>query len=129
MKNGSISIELQGDFRKTTNFFQRCLSIAKLSVLDKYGRKGVEALSDNTPVDTGLASRSWRYEVVRNPGEVSIIWHNDDIENGYNVAVLVQYGHATKNGGWVEGVDYINPALKPVFEAIANDVFKEVNRH
>lgn len=129
MKNDSIRIECKGDFKKAHSFLERCLEIAKLGQLDSYGRRGVEALSSATPIDTGLASRSWTYKIDRNKDSVSIVWHNTDIEGGYNVALLVQYGHATKDGGWVEGVDYINPALKPVFQQILKDIESEVRRH
>lgn len=97
-------------------------------VLNKYGRIGVEALASATPVDTGKTASSWGYEIKYNSdGSISIIWTNSNIVDGYaNVAVLIQYGHATKNGGFVEGIDYINPAMKPIFEQLAKDALEEV---
>lgn len=129
MSNQVITVTQHGQFRKAYSFLERCLEVGKFGYLDKYGRKGVEALAQATPKDTGRASTSWRYEIHREDGVVRLEWHNDDIEGGYNVAVLVQYGHATKSGSWVEGVDYINPALRPIFDEIKNDVLKEVNNH
>ncbi len=128
MANNLITVTQHGDFKKTTSFLQKCLQIFNSSYFDKYGKKGVEALMAATPKDTGLASSSWRYEISRTDDGLTIEWHNDDIEGGYNVVVLVQYGHATKSGSWVDGVDFINPALRPIFENIANDVLKEVSK-
>ena len=129
MANNMVTFEEHGDFKKLNNFFEKCLEIVHFGFLDKYGRRGVEALSAATPKDTGLAASSWSYEIVREgKNTVSLQWHNDDIENGYNVAILVQYGHATKNGSWVEGIDFINPALTPIFEEIKDEVWKEVNK-
>lgn len=123
-----ITVEHKGDFKKLDNWFEKLKGVAKLSKLDEFGRKGVEALSANTPKYTGLASTSWFYEIERSDGLVKLTWCNSDIENGYNVAVLVLYGHATKSGSWVEGVDYINPALEPIFNDIAELLLKEVSR-
>lgn len=124
----TLTVTQHGEFKKVNSFLQRCLEFGSLGYLDKYGRQGVEALAAATPKDTGRAASSWRYEIHRENGEVRLEWHNDDIEGGCNVAVLVQYGHATKNGTWVEGVDYINPALRPIFESISRDVLKEVRK-
>lgn len=126
-KTVSFSVKGGNDFRKANGFLERCLEVAKLGYLDRYGRRGVEALSAATPIDTGLAASSWSYDIERSDGQVRLTWHNSDIENGCNVAVLVQYGHATKSGSWVEGVDFINPALAPIFEQISNDVWKELS--
>lgn len=124
-----ITVEQHGGFKKANSWFERCLELAKFGWLDKYGRQGVEALSKATPKDTGLASQSWSYEIKREPGEVRIEWHNDDIENGFPVIIGLQYGHATRSGSWVEGTDFINPALRPIFDEIARNVSKEVKRH
>ena len=124
-----ITVTQHGGFKKANSFLERCLEIGKLGALDRYGRKGVEALSAATPKDTGLASSSWSYKIQRDEGEVRIEWHNDDIENGFPVVIGIQYGHATKNGSWVEGVDFINPALRPLFDEIKEDVLKEVRKH
>lgn len=87
----------------------------------------VETLSDNTPVDTGLLKSSWYYEIVKEDGAVRVIWKNSDIENGVPVALLVVYGHGTKNGGYVEGRDFISPALQPIFDELAEAAWKEVS--
>lgn len=113
---------------KAKEALQDILGSIQRSDLDKYGRMGVTALANATPKNTNLASNSWRYEIIRNGASSKIIWYNDDIENGYNVAILIQYGHGTKNGTYVQGVDYINPALAPVFEAMKSDIEKEVAR-
>lgn len=121
-----ISFARTTSFKKADSFFEKLLEKGRFGELDKYGRMGVIALSDATPKDTGLAACSWNYEIVRENGITKIIWTNDDIEGGYNVAVLLQYGHATKSGSWVEGIDYINPALASVFNEIAEGAWKEV---
>jgi hypothetical protein len=96
--------------------------------LSKYGPIGVAALKGATPVDSALASQSWYYEIVNRPGYFAIHWYNSNIENGFPVAVMIQYGHATRNGGYVEGRDYINPALRPIFDQIVIDMWKEVTK-
>lgn len=116
-----------GDFRKTDNFFQKMLRTVKLSRLDKYGRMGVRALEEATPVDTGETAKSWYYKLKRTRDGISIVWGNGNENDGEIIAVLLQYGHQTRNGGWVYGLDYINPALAPVFEKIAEDAWREVN--
>ena len=94
--------------------------------LDKYGNQGVAALSSATPVDTGLTAASWYYEIEQKPGSTVITFCNSNIQNGIPIAIILQYGHATGNGGWVQGRDYINPALRPVFDKIAEKAWKEV---
>ena len=94
--------------------------------LEKYGEEGVAALQSSTPKRTGLTANSWRYEIVEDDNSISIIWNNDNLHDGVPVAVLLEYGHATKNGGFVQGIDYINPVMKPIFEKIANEAWKEV---
>lgn len=125
-----ISIRQEGDFSKLTNYFEHCKGWLKLSNLDEYGRRGVEALSSATPRDSGMTASSWSYSIERRgESSASIIFHNDNVTpQGTPVAILIQYGHATKNGAWVEGIDYINPALKPVFEDLANDAWREVTK-
>ena len=121
-----ISFVQKGNFSKTDSFLEKMLNVAKIGELDKYGREGVAALEAATPVDSGITAKSWSYKIERNPGQTSIVWCNSCIENGYNVAVLIQYGHGTKNGGFVQGRDYINPAIQPIFDKIAEKVWKEV---
>jgi len=99
-----------------------------LNVLNKFGDEGVRALSKNTPVDTGLTSNSWYYKTTNSNGKASISWYNSNVIKGVPIAILLQYGHGTRNGGWVEGLDYINPAMKPIFDNMSNKVWKEVNR-
>lgn len=129
MGNQTITVTQHGEFSKAQKFMERCLNVVKLGHLDSYGRRGVEALRAATPKDTGLAASSWSYQINRSDGVVTLEWHNDDIENGFSVVIGCQYGHATKSGSWVEGVDFINPALAPVFEQIRKDVWREVTRH
>lgn len=96
--------------------------------LDQYGRQGVNALARATPQDTGLAASSWNYNIERKPGHVSIIWTNSNVENGFHVVVGLQYGHGTRGGGWVQGIDIVNPSMRPIFEQILESVWKEVTR-
>lgn len=117
-----ISVKVTGDFKKTNTFFEKCLELFDAGKLDKYGKIGVQALRDNTPIDTGRLRESWSYHIERTKGGPKIVWTNDDIEGGCNVAILIQYGHATKGGGYVPGRDFINPALEPVFQQIEFDL-------
>lgn len=124
-----IVFKQHGDFSKTERFFERCKNLFHLGVLDKYGREGVAALSMATPVDTGKASTSWRYEITNEKGRLTVSWVNDDVStDGTPIVIYVQYGHATKNGGWVRGNDFINPSIKPVFNKLADDLWKEVTK-
>lgn len=123
-----IELEHKGDFSKTTEWL-RSFSLGKKAyrnVLEKYGRLGVEALSAATPKDTGRTSESWGYQIEESSNQTSIIWTNTNIVNGVNIAIILQYGHATKNGGYVEGLDYINPALQSVFTDMADEAWKVV---
>ena len=97
-----------------------------MSTLNDYGRQGVKLLSKNTPKDSGETSKSWDYAIEHKDGQTSIIWFNDNVNDGQNIAILLQYGHATNNGGYVKGRDYINPALQPLFDKMAKDLWKEV---
>lgn len=121
-----ITIKHKGDFKKTDNFLAKILKRDYVSVLNKYGQQGVAALSAATPADTGLTASSWSYEIVENASGINIYWKNSNIVKGVSIAVILQYGHGTGTGGYVEGVDYINPALKPVFEKIADAAWEEV---
>lgn len=121
-----ISFRNKGDFSKTEKFLKKSLGKNYRSILEKYARMGVAALASATPVDSGETAASWDYEIIQNDGKMSIIWKNYHIEKGVNIAVILQYGHATRNGGYVEGVDYINPALRPIFDDLANAAWKEV---
>lgn len=120
-----ITFGQKGDFSKLSKFLEKAKEAVKLGDLDKYGREGVAALASATPVDTGLTSKSWFYEITRKNGSVSISFNNSNIQNGAQIAVILQYGHGTRNGGWVQGRDYINPAIRSIFDRIANDAWKE----
>lgn len=121
-----ITFRQKGDFSKLTRFLERAKEVVRVGDLDKYGREGVAALASATPVDTGLTANSWRYEIEQKKGSISISFHNTNIQNGVPIAVILQYGHATRNGGWVQGRDYINPAIQPIFDKIANEAWREV---
>lgn len=123
-----IKFRQKGDFSKVTKYLAKVKDVAKLNNLDKYGREGVAALASATPVDSGLTANSWSYKIERQNGSVSISFHNTNINKGVPIAIILQYGHGTKNGGWVEGRDYINPAIRPIFDKIANDAWKEVTK-
>lgn len=120
-----IVIKQKGDYRKTTNYLKKNVKM-DIKILDKYGKMGVDALSANTPVDSGVTAASWSYKIERNNGKVSINFINSNRVNGVNIAIILQYGHGTRNGGWVEGRDYINPAIQPVFDKMADEVWREV---
>lgn len=121
-----ISFRARGDYSKATRYFERLKEVARIGILDKYGQAGVSALSSATPVDSGLASSSWSYQIEHSRGSAKIVFTNSDIENGFPVAIMLQYGHGTGTGGWVAGRDYINPAIQPIFDKIANDAWEEV---
>ena len=123
-----IKFRQKGDFSKLTHYLEKVKEIVKLGDLDKYGREGVAALASATPVDTGLTASSWRYEIQHGNNSVSISFYNDNIQNGVPIAIILQYGHGTRNGGYVQGRDYINPAIKPIFDKITEDAWKEVTR-
>lgn len=120
-----ISITSRGDFKKTDDFLKRLMHGDIYSDLNRYGQMGVEALSKATPIDSSLTSHSWAYRIIKGkrPG---IEWYNTNEVNGTSVAILIQYGHATGTGGYVLGRDYINPAMRPIFDKIADDVWKKV---
>lgn len=121
-----ISFRQKGDFSNLTNFLERAKNVIHIGDLDKYGKAGVAALSSATPVDTGLTASSWSYEIENKNGSVIIVFKNSNIQNGVPIAIILQYGHGTRNGGWVQGRDYINPAIQPIFDEIANNAWKEV---
>lgn len=123
-----IRFKHKGDFSKTIRYFERVKKTTQNVDFSKYGEAGVAALSAATPMETGLAAQSWYYEIVEKNGIVEINFNNSDIEGGVPIAIILQYGHATRNGGWVEGRDYINPAIQPIFDQIANDAWKEVTK-
>jgi len=121
-----ISRTSTGDFNKTLKFLEFMKSGDLFSDLDTYGRRGVDALSSATPVDTGETAHSWGYQVGHERGRYSISWFNTHREGGVNIAVIIQYGHGTGTGGYVAGRDYINPAIQPVFDRIVEDIWRQV---
>ena len=123
-----ISFRQKGDFSKLNRYLERVKESAKIGVLDKYGREGVAALASATPVETGKTANSWYYELKRQNGSVSIEFKNSNIKDGIPIAVILQYGHGTGTGGWVQGRDYINPAIQPIFDKIADSAWKEVTK-
>ncbi len=123
-----ISFRQKGDFSKLTRYLEKAKAGAKLSVLDKYGREGVAALASATPVESGKTASSWYYEVTHQSGSASISFCNSNVNKGVPIAIILQYGHGTGTGGWVEGRDYINPAIQPIFDRIADDAWKEVTK-
>ena len=123
-----ITFRQKGDFSKLTRYLERVKEVIRRGDLDKYGRAGVSALASATPIDTGLTASSWYYKIEHSNGSAVISFHNSNIQNGVPIAIILQYGHGTGTGGWVEGRDYINPAIRPIFDAIANDAWREVTR-
>jgi hypothetical protein len=125
-----ISLETKGDFSKTYKYFKDLSlfsSYKLMGVLEKYGNEGVKALQSTTPKDSGLTASSWSYEITVEKDLITISWNNSNVNDGVPIAVLIQYGHGTGTGGYVEGVDYINPAMHPIFKQIADSAWKEVN--
>lgn len=121
-----ITFKSKGDFSKANSFLEKLKEVVKVGDLNEYGRRGVEALKAATPKRSGKTAESWTYEIVRENGKASIFWKNTNINDGVNIAVILQYGHGTGWGTYVQGIDYINPAMKSVFEEIAEDAWKEV---
>lgn len=121
-----IRIKQSGDFSNTERFFKRAQKMDFFRNLEKYAREGVTALASATPVDSGRTAASWDYEIVKGNGRVSIYWTNSNINDGVPIAVILQYGHGTNHGGYVQGRDYINPAIRPIFDKIADSAWKEV---
>lgn len=122
-----IKLSYKGDFTKTLKFLNKAKKFDIRPILEKYGEAGVEALRKATPKDTGKTANSWSYELEIGKTQSTIRWLNSNVVNDWaNIAVLLQYGHGTRNGGYVQGRDYINPAMKPIFDDIANSAFKEV---
>ena len=121
-----IVFKQKGNFKKTRKFLKRCSNLQLDDLLDQYGKEGVEALARATPKDTGKTAASWSYTVHKSDGRITITWSNSNIVDGGPIAVILQYGHGTRNGGYVEGVDYINPAMRPIFERIAQRAWGEV---
>lgn len=123
-----ITVSQSGDFRNLERFIKNAERGEYLKVLERFGRMGVDALSAATPVESGVTASSWSYDIVELNGSAEIDFNNANVNKGVNIAIILQYGHGTGTGGYVQGIDYINPALRPVFEQIANAAWKEVTR-
>jgi len=122
-----ITIKQKGDFKKTERLFSRAKNLRISSTLEKYGRLGVQRLANATPVRTGETASSWKYVVKKSQsGRWSLSWFNENENNGVSIAILLQYGHGTRGGTYVQGIDYINPAMKIVFEGFSDSIWKEV---
>lgn len=123
-----IGITSRGSFDKTIAYLERLKMLKFDNILNTYGQKGVDALRAATPHNTSELANSWSYTITRGDGLAKIEWHNSDLEGGYNVALLVQYGHGTNHGGYVPPHDYINPAMDPIFEELSRQIGEEVKR-
>lgn len=123
-----IKIKQKGDFKRACRYLSNEPKKLNNVDLDGYAMRAIRALRDATPRDTGLTAESWDYDISKTKNLVTISFYNKNIQNGIPIAILLQYGHATKNGGWVEGIDYINPSLRPVFNELANDMWEEVTK-
>ena len=123
-----IGLRSSGNFNKSTALFKRLQSLGGKNLLDAYGRRGVEALRKATPVDTGKTADSWDYVINFSKRGSSIVWTNSNRNDGISIAIILQYGHGTRTGGYVEGVDYINPALRPIFDDMEAEIWREVTK-
>lgn len=123
-----ISVKCTGDFKNTTKFLERARKLSITDILNKYGTEGVKALSAATPKDTGETAASWGYKIEAGSNQSTITWTNDSISGGIPIVMLIQYGHGTKNGGYVSGVDFINPAIKSVMDKMADSIWREVTK-
>lgn len=123
-----VTIRHTGDFNKLEKFLNKVLRRDYLNILSKYGERGVAVLASATPKESGMTANSWGYEIVQSNGSVSICWTNSNENKGVNIAVILQYGHGTGTGGYVQGIDYINPAIRPIFDKISSDAWREVTQ-
>lgn len=123
-----IKFKHKGDLSKTTKFLNYLRGNDLTKVLQRYGADGLRALSAATPIDSGATANSWNFEIVSTPGKHSIYWTNSNAPDGVPIAVILQYGHGTGTGGYVEGRDYINPAIRPIFDKIADEAWREVTK-
>lgn len=123
-----VVISHKGSLRNTESFLNRNKKVNYMAILKKHAQDGVDALASATPIDSGLTADSWGYDIQVSNGSATIRWTNSNVVDGVPIAIILQYGHGTRNGGYVQGIDYINPALKPIFDKLANDVWKEVTK-
>lgn len=122
-----VKFTVKGDFKKTSDFLKALKERRQFKVLEKYAQKGVDALREATPKRTGLTSESWSYLIEQSPSKITISWTNSNFNQGVPIALVIQYGHGLPRGGYVKGVDYINPAMQPLFDELADQVWKEVS--
>ena len=123
-----VSLKTNGDFVNTKRYFEQVKKAAKIDILEKYGQAGVAALASATPVDSGKTAGSWYYEIKRQNGSATIEFCNSHVNKGVLIAIILQYGHGTGTGGWVQGRDYINPAIQPIFDKITDEAWREVTK-
>lgn len=123
-----LKVTSTGDYHETINFLKKLRKNHVFKQLDRYGQKGVQLLSEATPVRTGLTASSWDYRIEESPGNISLLWFNTNINKGVSIAFILQYGHGTGTGGYVQGIDYINPVMQPLFDEIEENVWGEVAR-
>lgn len=128
MAGRAIRLKTHGDWKRTEKFLMKISNFTARRVLEKYGREGVSALAEATPMDTGKTAASWDYSIEGTDGNWKIVWTNHNVNKNVNIAIILQYGHGTRNGGYVVGRDYINPALQPVFDKFADEIWEEVTR-
>ncbi len=121
-----IKIKHRGSFRNLEKFMRNADKETYLAILEKYGRIGCQALASATPSESGETAASWSYQIEKTSSGYSVVWTNGNVHDGVNIAIILQYGHGTGTGGYVQGRDYINPALGPVFEGLARDAWKEI---
>ena len=121
-----ITVRHSGSFKNTERFLAGAKKKKFYSLLDSYGRQGVNALSSATPIDSGLTSISWKYSIEITGTGYQITWYNTNVIKGIPIAIILQYGHGTRGGGYVQGRDYINPAIRPIFDKLSNDLWKEI---
>lgn len=121
-----ITFKHKGNFKKTEKLLKKSFGKEWRKILEKYAQMGVENLAKATPIESGETAASWSYELIQNGSSLSIVWKNSNVNKGVNIAIILQYGHATRNGGYVRGRDYINPALRPIFDKMADAAWKEV---
>lgn len=124
-----VKVVCKGDFKKTYKYFSKLREANQMKILDKYGREGVSALASATPRNSGETANSWTYSIERSDGSATIYFENTNVNQGVNIALILQYGHGTGTGGYVQGIDYINPALEPVFEKMADEAWREVTKY
>lgn len=123
-----IKVKHKGSFKNTESFFNRALRRDYMKILRKYGDAGVALLQEATPKDSGITAESWGYEVEQGDGQVSIVWTNTNENEGVNIAILVIYGHGLHNGGYVQGNDFVTPAIRPLMGQMADNVWREVTK-